>query len=183
MIRTNEDLGRISETITSDSTELESLTYIPPSAVADIESTRQLTYELYQDEDTRRWNLNALASVVLGANGVLASIFFGSFHNILPVWTVLTVSILFSISAIFAVLGLWLRNSKRPMILGDTAKKLGLNKDQYLGVISYNYAYDFLYNRSVTNDKKIWVKRSMVMLAISVGSIFIALFASALGFI
>ncbi len=60
MIETSEQLEEISQTATTSGAE-SALKYIPPSEVADIQSTRKLAYELYSDEDTRKWNINSSA--------------------------------------------------------------------------------------------------------------------------
>ncbi|WP_049899932.1 hypothetical protein [Natrinema altunense] len=164
MIETSEQLEEISQTATTSGAE-SSLKYIPPSEVADIQSTRKLAYELYSDEDTRKWNINSSASVVLGANAVLVAIISGLLYTHVSNGVISLIVAPLVLSIVCAILSLKPRNSKRPKMTGDTAETLGLTEDEYAGVMAYTYAHDFFYNRDINGRKIRWLKLSLAATA------------------
>ncbi|AFO58517.1 MULTISPECIES: hypothetical protein [unclassified Natrinema] len=164
MIETSEQLEALSQKATASEAE-SSLKYIPPSEVADIQATRKLAYELYSDEDTRKWNINSAASVVLGANAVLVAIISGLLYTHVSNGVIALIVAPLVLSIGCSILALKPRNSKRPKMTGDTAATLGLSEDEYAGVMAYTYAHDFFYNRDINGQKLRWLKRSLAATA------------------
>lgn len=187
MIETSEDLEEISSQASISKNDIPPLKYIPPSEVSDIGLTKELALQLYQDEDTRGWQINSAASVVLGVNAILAAILPGFLDTNIPTLGIFLAVIFLICSIVFSINSLRPRTSQRPKILGDTAKSLGLNKLEYDGVLAYTYANSFYFNRRVNNRKQMWLKfallatiGSLVVLAV-VGVIVVALQTSWFG--
>lgn len=168
MIRTSEDLEDISETVGASSSDAETVRFLPPSNVADIATVEKTAYRLYEDEDRRRWNINVIASVMLGAAAVFIALLSGSVVELLPPEAFVFTSVPVLLSAVCAINSARPRRSERPLVQGDTANLLGMTADEHKGVLAYSYADCFLINRPINDRKMLWLKLSIVLLFVSV---------------
>jgi hypothetical protein len=165
MIRTEEELQELARTVSRDD---DSLWYIPPSSVPDLEETRKLGFELYTDEDTRRANIDTNSSIVLGANAVLAAILTSVFQAKIPGYLFILLIFCLLSSVSFAINAIRPRDSKRPLLMGDTANSLNMSPEEHKGAVAYTYFYNFFKNREINDEKKKSYKISLNIFAATI---------------